>query len=613
VTLDRLTAISDGTPKDATATTVPPGLNVTYTYDGSATAPIHAGSYTVVGTVNDINYQGTAAGTLLINRANQTITFPPLPDKTVGDASFTLTGSASSFLPMSYISSNPNVATVSGSTVTIVASGSAVITASQTGNTDYNPAPNVSRTLTVLMPPEPPTFSVASGHYATNLSVVLNSSASGAVIRYTVNETEPTASSPSVALGGTLLINRPTTLKAKAFVGTASSDTASATYIVTGWIAAGPNHTLALRSDGSIYAWGLNTNGQLGNGTTALRPTAVPVKLNASTPLTNIVDLSTSSIHSLAVSEGNVWAWGSNWNGQLGTGNTRQQLWPVKAKIGPNTDLANIVHVAAGITHSLALDTSGQVWVWGSNNVGQLGLGTADTNTHLYAVRLNSLTNVVAIAAGNNCSLALRSDGTVWTWGTNANGQLGDGTRTQQNAPVQVKVNLNGTTTNLTGITDTAIGATHMLAVKNDGTVWAWGLNHYGQLGDDTITTKNVATRVSNVTGAVAVAAGATHSVALKSDGRVLAWGSNSQGQLGDGTLETRKTPVTMLGVNGIQVISAGANRTIYIKADGTVSGVGENFYAPLGNGVIGFDPTPAVIPVDRDDNRQGSGRRECA
>ncbi|HEY6007096.1 MAG TPA: MBG domain-containing protein, partial [Geobacteraceae bacterium] len=149
VTLGNLSATYDGTPKAATATTNPPGLAVTFTYDGSTTPPTKKGTYTVVGTVNDVNYQGSATGTLTITRGTQKITFAPLPGKTYGDAPFDLSATSSSGLPVTYTSSNTAVATVSGSTVTILSAGTTTITASQSGDNNFNAAQSVSQTLTV--------------------------------------------------------------------------------------------------------------------------------------------------------------------------------------------------------------------------------------------------------------------------------------------------------------------------------------------------------------------------------------------------------------------------------------------------------------------------------
>ncbi|MBF0487187.1 MAG: hypothetical protein HQK98_03415, partial [Nitrospirae bacterium] len=159
-----------------------------------------------------------------------------------------------------------------------------------------------------------------------------------------------------------------------------------------------------------------------------------------------------------------------------------------------------------------------------------------DSNT---PVQVSGLTGVTAVAGGFEHTIALTGDGTVWAWGYNGYGQLGDGTNTNSNTPVQVS--------GLTGVTAVAGGAVHSVALRSDGTVWAWGLNQYGQLGNGTNTNSNTPVQVSGLTGVTAVAAGFEHSVALKSDGTVWAWGYNGYGQLGNGTNTNSNTPVQVL------------------------------------------------------------------
>ena len=160
VTLENLAQTYDGNPKMVTATTVPPGLNVSFTYDGSSTAPSNAGSYTVVGTINDTNYSGGATDTLVVAKADQTITLGTLANKTYGDASFTVSGSATSGLALSYsMVSGP--ATVNGNTVTLTGAGSVTLMASQGGNGNYNAAPDVTRSFTVAK--AAPAFSNLAG------------------------------------------------------------------------------------------------------------------------------------------------------------------------------------------------------------------------------------------------------------------------------------------------------------------------------------------------------------------------------------------------------------------------------------------------------------------
>jgi alpha-tubulin suppressor-like RCC1 family protein len=140
------------------------------------------------------------------------------------------------------------------------------------------------------------------------------------------------------------------------------------------------------------------------------------------------------------------------------------------------------------------------------------------------------------VKGGNYHSVALKTDGTVWAWGYNYYGQLGDGTYTDRSTPAQVS--------NLTDVKAISTLSSHALALKSDGTVWAWGYNYFGQLGDNTTTNRNTPVQVQNLTNVVAVAAGGSHSLALKSDGTVWAWGNNYSGQLGDNSTTNRSLPV---------------------------------------------------------------------
>jgi hypothetical protein len=180
---------------------------------------------------------------------------------------------------------------------------------------------------------------------------------------------------------------------------------------------------------------------------------------------------------------------------------------------------------------------------------------------------VTGLTGVTQVAAGTFHSLAVRSDGTVWAWGANNGGQLGDGTTTNRSVPVQV--------TGLTGVTQVAAGTFHSLAVRSDGTVWAWGNNLHGQLGDGTTTNRSVPVQVTGLSGVTQVAAGWGQSLAVKSDGTVWAWGYNLQGELGDGTTTDSPVPVPVAGLSGVVQVAAtggiGGGESLAVKSDGTV------------------------------------------
>ncbi|SPE52188.1 hypothetical protein SBV1_1460008 [Verrucomicrobia bacterium] len=232
--------------------------------------------------------------------------------------------------------------------------------------------------------------------------------------------------------------------------------------------------------------------------------------------------LSAGGYHTLAAkSTGTAWAWGANVFGGLGDGTTTERLTPVQVK-----NLAEVSAVSAGFGHSLALNYDGTVCAWGYNSNGQLGDGTTVNKT--VPVRVPGLTNVVAISAACASSYALRNDGTVWAWGNNSFGELGDGTTTQRLSPVVVP--------SLVGVTNIGSGcwAYHCLAICSNGTVWAWGWNNCGQLGDGTTYNRSTPVQVTNLPAATAVAAGGYHSLALTTGGAVWAWGTNGYGQLGN-------------------------------------------------------------------------------
>ena len=226
-----------------------------------------------------------------------------------------------------------------------------------------------------------------------------------------------------------------------------------------------------------------------------------------------------------------------------------------------NPRLTGVVQVAGGSAHSLALKSDGTVWAWGYNVNGQLGDANNGTSRNT-PVQVLNLAGVVQIASGGiRHSLALKSDGTVWAWGWNIFGQLGDGTNTDRNVPAQVS--------GLTDMVQIAGGQYHSLAVKSDGTVWSWGRNLDGQLGDGTDTNSNVPVQALGLTGVVQSAScGFGHSLALKSDGTVWAWGANSQGQVGDGTTAQRSTPVQVLGLVGMTHIAGGSFHSLAVQAD---------------------------------------------
>jgi alpha-tubulin suppressor-like RCC1 family protein len=256
-------------------------------------------------------------------------------------------------------------------------------------------------------------------------------------------------------------------------------------------------------------------------------------------------------IHGLALrQDGTVWAWGNNYYGQLGNGaqGGTSLPQPVQGQHG-------LVAVAAGLSHSLALRRDGSLWTWGHNIEGAMGTGTHRRTSPTPV----DLKDVRAVASTYSHTLAVRGDGSVWQWGS-MDGWGGS----IQAAPTRVQ--------GLTGGVAVAVGTAHSVVVRQDGTVWAWGDNSRGQLGDGTVgERRDTPARVQGLDGVVAVAAGEYHSLALKQDGTVWAWGANHFSQLGDMTLEDQLLPVQVQGLQGVSAISASFDFSVAVLNDGTV------------------------------------------
>ena len=282
--------------------------------------------------------------------------------------------------------------------------------------------------------------------------------------------------------------------------------------------------------------------------------------------------------------DGTLWSWGENDTGQLGIGTTTVNYIPTQVP-----GLTDVIDVAPGDSHTVALTKDGAVWTVGENTHGELGDGTTTNQTT--PIRVPGLMNIVQVSGGLYYSMALAADGTIWAWGDNPYGQLGNGANSRQLSPVRVL--------GLSHIVSISAGyLRHNLAVKADGTVWAWGENDYGQLGDSTTMWRNLPVQVPGLTGVVQVVVSWGSSYALKSDGTVYAWGANYAGQLGDGTTTDRWTPVQVSGLTGVKAIAAGSLHGAVLKTDGTVWGWGDNEYSPLGlDSIISSYYTPVQMP----------------
>ena len=355
-------------------------------------------------------------------------------------------------------------------------------------------------------------------------------------------------------------------------------------------ISTGAYHTVALKQDGTLWAWGSNNKGQLGDGTTTNRNAPIQVGTDS-----NWISVSSAFNHTLAIkTDGTLWSWGNNDWGVLGYPDVAFSLgyYTTPVQVGTSTNWETIT---AGFIHTVAIKTDGTLWAWGridasgfatqgysqstpfnvstatdwkdvaagvghtlylKNNgtlyaggnyaYGALGLGTNVTTTNTtYTIQVGVDTNWNSIAAGYFISTATKSDGTLWTWGLNSYGQLGDGSTTNKIIPTQI-----GVSTDWKKVFPFAINENntcHNFAMKNDNTLWGWGKSTYGELGDGTTTTRNVPIQIGTATDWEFISSqGDYHTIGLKSDKSLFGFGYNNAGQLGDGSVINRLTPVAI-------------------------------------------------------------------
>lgn len=349
-------------------------------------------------------------------------------------------------------------------------------------------------------------------------------------------------------------------------------------------IALGNGHSCAITQAGGLKCWGLNQNGQLGDG--SLNQSNVPV---------DVIGLS-SGVESLALGDGHTCAltsagavkcWGRNISGQLGDGSTTRSSIPV-AVVGLES---GVIALAAGGPHSCALTSGGAVKCWGDNGFGELGVGSTtptSSNVPLAVAGLSSGVSDLALGWGHSC--VRMSNAAVKCWGWNPYGQLGDGTTGQREAPVNV-IGLSG------GALAVSSGDWHSCVVTPAGGVKCWGANG-GRLGDGSTGNRSTPGFVSGLSSGVsAVAAGSFHSCALTSLGAVKCWGMNSSGELGNGTTNQSGVPVSVIGLSsGITAVALGNSHSCALTWWGAVKCWGDNEFGSLGNGETTDSSTPVAV-----------------
>ncbi|EGW40710.1 cell wall-binding repeat-containing protein [Desulfosporosinus sp. OT] len=342
-------------------------------------------------------------------------------------------------------------------------------------------------------------------------------------------------------------------------------------------LAAGANFGLAVDAQGNVWAWGDNSEGQLGQGVADTNPVATPIQVK---DLTNVISVSAGGVHALALkADGTVWAWGNNETDQLGVDQASPIAIPRQVE-----GLQNIVAIAAGLEFSLALSSDGKVWAWGANEYKQINY-FSDAIKIATPQIVNNLSGVVKIAAGSAWCLALKNDGTVWTWGAQKVPMGND----DQDGEVTNITNL----TQINGISDVisvSAGYSHSLALKGDGTVWGWGSNELLQLGSHDQQWFDSPVQISPLKNVTTVSAGAYLTMALTNDGTVWTLGGNIYGQLGNG-IKADSLPITAYPVKASNItqatsISAGYGFALG-RALGSVWGWGDNSKGQLGAGIV--------------------------
>jgi len=599
-TLGNLSASFDGGSHAASATTNPGGLNVDFTYDGSATAPTDAGSYDVVGTVSDPNYQGSASGTLIISKATPLLSW---------DAPASITyGTTLSSTQLAATASVPGAFAYDPAVGNILEAGVHSLGVTFTPNDPQNyTAVIANKNLAVG---KAPLFITAGDQSkkqgATNPDLTMsyagfvNGDAAGDIVvpiiaasatvdsvagEYPIRLTGGSAANYSLTLvNGTLTVVSSIT----APTGVEASDGEFLDRIRIRWDEV---------DEANVYAVFRSTEEAI-EGATNLIPAGIQGARFEDTDVIPDVDYfywvrivnagefsATSSAnsgfvgkaivaepepferasvglrHSLFVkADGSLWAMGNNGYGQLGTGDTDNRLLPVMIADG-------VVEVAAGGYHSMFIKRDLSLWSMGSNAGGQLGVAPFEVQL----VPMKVATGVVSVSAGEYHTLFIKVDGSLWAMGSNGSGRLGSGDTVRPDAPIRIAED----------VLAVSAGGAHSMFVKKDGSLWLMGSNSSGQLGDDS--TNDRRSPVNIASDVVAIDAGESYSLYLKTDGTLWSVGGNDQGQLGDGTRLSRSTPAPIAA--RVISLSAGKNHSMWVTEDGGLWATGLNEVGALGDG----------------------------
>jgi len=341
---------------------------------------------------------------------------------------------------------------------------------------------------------------------------------------------------------------------------------------LTNWlnVAAGAYFTLAVKTNGTLWAWGTNAWGQQGQGdsgnNTAGTGRSSPTQIGA---LTNWLNVAAGQYFSSAIkTDGTIWAWGNNGSGQFGQGNIIYRSSPVQ--VGTSTWSS----LSTGYAHVLAIKTDGTLSTWGYNSSGQLGSNVGASQSLPAQIGYYALWNKLSI---DYCCFGIKTDGSLWSWGNNYYGQLGQNNVTYRSSPVQV-----GSLYDWRSVS--AVKDSFVIATKTDGTLWTWGSNNLGQLGQNDAVHRSSPVQVGVLTTWLSSACGYNHAIATKTDGTLWAWGYNNSGQLGQNNVIYGSSPVQVGALTNWSKVFADNDWCLAIKTDGTLWAWGSNENGKLGD-----------------------------